>query len=440
MNTPSSSDRDLSQTYFSATASGPIDRPPLTESISADVCIIGAGFTGLSTALHLVERGVSVVVLEAQHIGSGASGRGGGLLIHSLESELDEIEARYGDALASQLGKWAFTGSGVIRGWMEKYAIECGFHQGVFFAASNDRQLNRLAEKERLWRRFGYRELELIGADTLPQYANSERFMGGLVDHGAGQLHPLNLALGEAQAIESQGGRIFTHSPVDTYSLVNSELSRHNDQHVKIHTPKGCVTANTVVMACNASEIPLLPELSGFTLPSPSGVVVTEPLSSTLIDSLLPQQYGVEDANYDLDYFRLTEDHRLLYGGGLSYGENSVSGSKGTIIKRIFNTFPQLETVEMDYAWTGQGIVTQNRLPCVGSFNSHVFYALACGHGITLPHTLGCIMAQCLIGETSGFKTFSGIDHRPFPGGKRFQAPLSQIGMAYLRLRDHLGL
>ncbi|MFW6345022.1 MAG: NAD(P)/FAD-dependent oxidoreductase, partial [Halomonas sp.] len=205
---------DHAASWYAATANPAPERPPLDGEIGCDVCVVGAGFTGISAALHLAERGLSVVVLEAVRVGYGASGRNGGQIVNSYSRDLDVIETKYGAETARALGDMAFEGNRIIRERVARYAIDCDLRDGNLFAACNARQLEGLREHQALWERYGYQELERLEGAALKREVNSERYTGVLVDHGGGHLHPLNLVLGQAAALESLGGRIYEHSPV----------------------------------------------------------------------------------------------------------------------------------------------------------------------------------------------------------------------------------
>ncbi|WP_163560890.1 FAD-binding oxidoreductase [Halomonas sp. NO4] len=418
--------------WYAATASPAPERPALAGEIDCDVCVVGAGFTGISAALHLAEQGRSVVVLEAARVGYGASGRNGGQIVNSYSRDMDVIEARFGAETARALGDMAFEGNRIIRDRVARYAIDCDLRDGNLFAACNARQLAGLREHRVLWERYGYRELELLEGEAVKREVGSDRYAGALVDHGGGHLHPLNLVLGQAAALESLGGTIFEQTPVSAVEY---------DEPVVVRTAAGRVRAERVVMAGNAYLRGVLPEIEGQSMPCGTQIVATAPLGEGRARELLPGDKAVEDCNYLLDYYRLTRDNRLLYGGGVNYGGEDPADIAGVIRPKLLKTFPQLADVAIDYAWSGTFLMTLNRLPQFGVINGNVYYAQGySGHGVTCSHLAGKLIAEVMAGQGERFDAFAGIPHLPFPGGWLLRVPLSALGAWYYQARDKLGI
>ncbi|MCH4561597.1 FAD-binding oxidoreductase [Halomonas sp. EGI 63088] len=418
--------------WYAATANPAPERPALTGEIDCDVCVVGAGFTGISSALHLAEQGLSVVVLEAARVGFGASGRNGGQIVNGYSRDMDVIEAKYGARTARALGDMAFEGNRIIRRRIEQYGIACDLRDGNLFAACNARQLKGLRDHKALWERYGNRELELLEGEALRREVNSARYLGGLVDHSGGHLHPLNLVLGEAAAVESLGGRIFEQSPV-------TEVS--HGEPVRLRTPQGVVRAARVVMAGNAYLQGVLPALEDRSMPCGTQIITTEPLGEELARELIPNDKAVEDCNYLLDYYRLTADNRLLYGGGVNYGGDDPADIEAVVRPKMLRTFPRLAGVGVDHAWSGTFLMTLNRLPQFGVINGNVYYAQGySGHGVTCTHLAGRLIAEVMHGQGERFDAFAGIPHLPFPGGRLLRVPLSALGAWYYATRDRLGI
>uniref|UniRef100_UPI0035648C3D NAD(P)/FAD-dependent oxidoreductase n=1 Tax=Halomonas sp. TaxID=1486246 RepID=UPI0035648C3D len=331
---------------------------------------------------------------------------------------------------ARALGDMAFEGNRIIRQRINAYRIQCDLHDGNLFAASNEKQMQGLREHKALWERYGHRELEMLEGEALKREVNSQRYLGGLVDHSGGHLHPLNLVLGQAAALESLGGRIFEASPVDEVI--------HGDP-VQLRTPEGAVRAQRVVMAGNAYLQGVMPELEGRSMPCGTQIITTEPLDATFARSLIPNDMAVEDCNYLLDYYRLTADNRLLYGGGVNYGGQDPADITAVIRPKMLKTFPALEAVKVDYAWSGTFLMTLNRLPQFGVINGNVYYAQGySGHGVTCTHLAGRLIAEVMHGQGERFDAFAGIPHFPFPGGRLLRVPLSALGAWYYQARDRL--
>lgn len=418
--------------YYAATANKSPRRPALQGQCEADVCVVGAGYTGLSTALFLAEAGFRVVVLEAATVGWGASGRNGGQIVNSFSRDLDSIERQTTPDHLRLLADMAFEGSQIIRQRVRNYRIRCDLKEGGIFAALNPRQLKHLETQQSLWRRFGYDKLELLDQDAIRARVGTDRYVGGAIDHTGGHIHPLNLALGEAAAVESRGGVIHEHSEV---------IQILPGQPARVKTREGEVTAQFVVLAGNAYLGGLVPELGAKSMPCGSQIIATERLDEATAKRLLPADNCVEDCNYLLDYFRLSGDKRLIYGGGVVYGARDPANIERLIRPKMLKTFPQLANVKIDYAWTGNFLLTLSRLPQMGRLQDNVFYSQGCsGHGVTFTHVAGKALALAIEGQAERFDAFASLPHYPFPGGRAFRVPLTAIGAWYYALRDRLGV
>ncbi|MEI2265584.1 NAD(P)/FAD-dependent oxidoreductase [Erwinia sp. CGal63] len=421
------------QSYYAASANAYTPFPALEESLSCDVCIIGAGYTGLSSALHLAENGYKVVVLEAAKVGFGASGRNGGQVVNSYSRDVDVIERSYGAEAARMLGSMMFEGGDIIRERIKRYNIACDYRPGGLFVALNARQFATLEEQKQNWERYGNDQLELLDADQIRREVDSDRYVGALLDKRGGHLHPLNLAIGEAQAVVLNGGQIFEQSPV-------VEIQHGNPAIVK--TAKGQVSARYVIVAGNAYlGNKLEPTLAKRSMPCGTQVLTTEPLSAEMAASLIPSNYCVEDCNYLLDYFRLTADNRLLYGGGVVYGARDPDDIDRLIMPKLLKTFPQLQGVKIDYRWTGNFLLTLSRMPQFGRLQNNIYYMQGdSGHGVTCTHLAGRLISEVLRGDAERFDAFAKLPHYPFPGGRNMRIPLTAMGAAWYSIRDRLGV
>ncbi|TCO81924.1 gamma-glutamylputrescine oxidase [Plasticicumulans lactativorans] len=420
------------KSWYAATARGAHPRPALEGTVDCDVCIVGAGFSGLSSALHLIDAGFRVVVLEAARIGFGATGRNGGQVVNSFSRDVDVVEARHGSAAARAIGGMIFEGGDIIRGLIARHGIDCDYRPGGIFAALNARQMRHLEAQQARWEAFGNRDLQLLDARAIRAHVASERYVGGLLDLRGGHLHPLNLALGEAAAVERQGGTIYEQSPVERIDFGPRPVA---------YTARGAVRSRYLVLAGNAYLGNLVPRLASRSMPCGTQVVATEPLGEARARALLPQDHCVEDCNFMLDYFRTTADHRLLFGGGTVYGARDPRDIEALIRPKLEKVFPQLAGVRFDHAWTGNFLLTLSRLPQFGSLGEHVFYIQGCsGHGVTLTHLAGRLIAERLGGDGTRFAAFAALPHLPFPGGRLLRVPLTALGATYYTLRDRLGL
>jgi gamma-glutamylputrescine oxidase len=420
------------QSYYAASANPVPARPQLNGEVETDVCIVGAGYTGLSTAIALLENGFKVSIVEAAKVGFGASGRNGGQIVNSYSRDIDVIERSVAPRQAQLLGDMAFEGGRIIRERIAKYNIQCDLKDGGVFAANTPKHMKHLESQKKLWERYGHTQLELMDAKRIREVVGTDIYAGGMLDMSGGHIHPLNLALGEAAAVESLGGVIYEQSPA---------IRIERGANPVVHTPHGRVKAKFVVVAGNAYLGNLVPELSAKSMPCGTQVITTEPLSTELADSLLPQDYCVEDCNYLLDYYRLSGDKRLIFGGGVVYGARDPANIEAIIRPKMLKAFPQLKNVKIDYAWTGNFLLTLSRLPQVGRLGDNIYYSQGCsGHGVTYTHLAGKVLAEALRGQAERFDAFADLPHYPFPGGRMFQVPFSALGAWYYTLRDKLGV
>jgi gamma-glutamylputrescine oxidase len=418
--------------WYAASAHDKRRRTALQEDIETDVCVVGAGFTGVSAALELVERGYSVVVLEAERIGFGASGRNGGQIVNGYSRDLETIASRYGADKAAALGAMSLEGGSIIRERVARYDIECALADGGFFAAFTDKQMREMEAHKAHWQRHGHPGLEMVSRSDVSRYVATDRYAGGMVDRLGGHLHPLNLVLGEADAVERQGGLIFEGSRVT--ALEPGAIKR-------VRTSGGSVSCRYVLICGNAYLGPQFPQISGRMMPVSSQVAVTEPLGEQRAQALLPANYCVEDANYVLDYYRRTEDNRILYGGGIGYGGGDPKDIAGLIRTKLLKTFPDLADVRLDYAWSGNFALTLTRIPHVGRLSPSVYFSHGdSGHGVTTTHLLGKILGEVVAGHAERYDVWSSLPNLAFPGGRVLRVPLTVLGAWWYGLRDRFGI
>ncbi|QPK06763.1 NAD(P)/FAD-dependent oxidoreductase [Vibrio kanaloae] len=406
--------------------------PQLQGNIECDVCVVGAGFSGLSSALHLAEKGFKVVVLESAKVGFGATGRNGGQIVNSYSRDVDVIESRYDQPQAKALCDMIFEGGDVIRGLIEKYDIECDHKRGGLFTALNKKQLKGLEHHKKNWERYGNDQLTMLDASQVEEAVGTQVYTGGLLDMRGGHIHPLKLALGEAAAFVSLGGQIFEQSAVTSIEKGANPVAR---------TASGSVKSKYLVLAGNAYLGGLAPNISNKAIPCGTQVVATEPLTGEQLKQVLPSDYCVEDCNYLLDYFRLSADKRLLFGGGVVYGARDPQDIESLIRPKLEGIFPQLKGIKIDYTWTGNFLLTYSRMPQFGAFDDNIYYLQGySGHGVTCTHLAGKLLAEALTGHAERFDAFAQLKHYAFPGGRHFQIPFTAVGAAYYNLRDKLAI
>lgn len=418
--------------YYANSIDNMPDYPQLQDHIEADICIVGAGFSGLSSALHLSQKGFKVVVLESAKIGFGATGRNGGQIVNSYSRDVDVIEKRYEPKIAKALCDMIFEGGDIIRDLINTYDIQCDHKPGGVFAALNHKQMRGLEEHKTNWERFGNDQLSLLDKNQMREALGTDAYVGGMLDNRGGHIHPLKLALGEAAAVTQLGGQIFEQSAV---------VRIEKGAKAVAHTAKGSVKASYLVLAGNAYLGGLAPNISNKAIPCGTQVVATQPLTDEQLQSVLPSDYCVEDCNYLLDYFRLTTDKRLLFGGGVVYGARDPENVEQLIRPKMEGIFPQLKGIGIDYAWTGNFLLTYSRMPQFGCFDNNIYYLQGySGHGVTCTHLAGKLLAETLTGHAERFDAFASLKHYAFPGGRHFQVPFTALGAAYYNLRDKLAI
>lgn len=418
--------------YYAASAHPAPPRQKLAGEIAPDVCIVGAGYTGLSAGLDLAEKGYGVVVLEGAKVGWGASGRNGGQIVNGLNAGLSTIEARYGRATADFVGTVVREGGRIIRERVARYGIRCDLKDGNIFTAFTPKQMKELEDKQALWRRHGMDDFEMLDRAALRTHVGSDVYLGGMWDRTGGHMHPLNLALGQAAALESLGGAIHEDSLVTSIEGVEGAPV--------VRTATGVVRPRVLILAGNAYLGHVVPALENRVMPFSTQMIATEPLGERA-RALLPTDMCVEDLRWILDYYRLSADGRLLFGGGTIYGGTDPDDIKGKILPNLVKVFPQLSGVKVDFAWSGNCALSFSRVPQMGRLGPETYFATGySGHGIVGSHLFGRILAQAVDGDLTRFDTFARVPWLPFPGGRRFRVPYSAIGAWWYGLRDRLGV
>jgi len=422
--------------YYAATVNRQLAYPPLAGEEVADVCVVGGGFSGLNTAIELARKGFAVVLLEARQIGWGASGRNGGQLIRGVGHGVEQFEPVIGAEGVRQIKLMGLEAVEIVRRRVEEFAIDCDLTWGYCDLANKPAHLEGFAEDKAELESLGYRhELRLLQPGQMHEVVGSNRYCGGMIDMGSGHLHPLNLALGEAAAAASLGVRLFEHSPVTRIE---------HGAEVKVHSARGVVRARTLVLACNAYLNGLDPTLGGKVLPAGSYVIATEPLGEARARSLIPQNMALCDQRVALDYYRLSADNRLLFGGACHYSGRDPADIAAYMRPKMLKVFPSLADVRIDFQWGGMIGIGANRLPQIGRLKDqpNVYHAQAyAGHGVNATHLAGKLLAEAIAGEVGGgFELFDKVPHITFPGGKHLRSPLLALGMAWYRLKEALGL
>jgi glycine/D-amino acid oxidase-like deaminating enzyme len=415
--------------YYAATANHTTDFAPLRGEQHADVAIIGAGFTGISTALHLAERGYKVHVVEANKVGWGASGRNGGQLIGGIAGER-HMARQHGRDVEEMFGELRWAGHDIIRERVKTYGIECDLKSGYVDVAIKPRHMRDIeADYDRLTKANFPHEVRILSREETRVVTGSNSYIGALLNMGNGHLHPLNLCIGEADAAVTLGATIYEQSPV-------TRIERGDKPRVV--TAQGSVTADAVILAGNAYHH-IEPRLRGVMFPVNSFIVATEPLPDETIAAINPRDLAICDPNFVLEYYRLTADKRLLFGARLNYFGDDPEYIKSKHRLKIAKHYPQLKNVRLDYAWGGTIGVPLYRAPLMGRVAPNIFYSQGySGHGVNVTHLAGQIMADAVAGTFERFDLFADVKPFVVPGAHLFSKPMVALGVLYYQIKDRL--
>lgn len=419
--------------YYAATAKGLRDFAPLRGEVRADVCVIGAGYTGLSAALHLAQAGVSVVVLEAHRVGFGASGRNGGQVGSGQRQDQDWIEARYGMERAHRLWDMAQDAKALVKSLIARHNIAAPFAPGVAHAARSRASFKSLADyAEKLARDYSYSEIDVLRGDDFAALVPSPAYRGGGLDTGAGHIHPLNFCLGLGNAAADAGAQIYAQSPVHHIAQPKA-LGRQT----MVQTDRGRVVCDTVILATNGYGAGLTRQTSARVMPINNFIIATEPLGADAA-KILTQNIAVADDRFVVNYWRLSEDGRLLFGGGESYGYR-FPDIIPTVMKPLLQVYPHLRGVRVDYAWGGTLAITPTRMPYAAQLGNILTTSGYSGHGVALATLAGQLMAEAAQGQSDGFDLLTQVAPPAFPGLGGLRWPLLVGAMTWYSLRDRFG-
>ncbi len=422
---------DYADTYYAASANPHPRHPDLEGEVDADVCVVGGGFTGVSAALHLAERGYQVVLVEAARIGWGASGRNGGQLGTGLRKDVIELEPRLGRDRTRVLWDMAAEAMDIIKHRIDRHGICCDYKRGNLLAATRERFLPELAaEVELVSKQYGYDGYRMLDQAQIREAVASEQYCGGRMDSGGGHLHPLNFVLGMAEAAQAAGVRLHENSVVERVDWASSPL---------VKTARGQVRSRYVLLCGNAYLGDVEPRIRKKIMPIANHVLATEPLGEQCARELIRDDCCVCATKFVVDYYRFSADHRMLFGGGETYSFEEPSNIKEFVKRYMLKVFPQLHDARIDYAWSGQLAVTMDRLPHFGRLGSTGFFVQGfSGSGIVLTQLAGRLMAEAVAGSAERFDVFADLEHRNFPGGALLREPLLVAGMLYYALKDRL--
>ena len=421
------------QSYYQATRNLEIDQPSLTGENEADVCIIGGGYTGLSSALYLANEGVNVVLIESNTIASGASGVNGGQVSGGMRRDQFYLEKALGFDYAKVLWSIGEQAKYHAKDLIDKYQIQCDYKKGI--AHPNHKQKYCEESKQyvdHMIQKYDYKDMVYLSDSEMREVTGSDTYYGGTYDEGEAHCHPLNYALGIANAAISAGAKLYENTAAISYKVY--------DDHVKIKIQNGSIKADRVVLACNGYLGNLEKSLTSKILPMNNYIVATKPLDDETVQKINPRDIAFADSRFVINYFRMSADKRLLFGGGENYSQELSKNIVPIVTKPLEKIYPFLKGIKIDYAWGGKLAITMNRLPFLTTLHHDKVVSAQgySGQGVALASYSGKIVSEKITGSGETFDIMSKIPRQSFPGGRFLRNPSMKIGMLYYSLLDRL--
>lgn len=417
--------------WYTATAARPPALPAFEGPARADVCVVGAGYTGLGAALALAERGVKVTVLEAARVGSGGSGRNGGQIHVGHRRDQDWLEKAVGQDGAMALWRLAENARLHLLNLIFERNIDCDLQMGLIHADHRSGGAGaNLDHIDHMARRYGYEQLTPIGRDALAWELGTDVYHGGVIDAGGGHVHPLNLALGLARAALAEGAAIYEESRVTSW--------RREAGAIVVETTRGALTCDQLILTGDGYGDGLSPRIDAAVMPINNFILTTEPLGEDA-DLIIRSNAAVSDTRFVVNYFRKTPDGRLLFGGGENYSPWFPDNLAAFVRKRMLKVYPRLHDAQITHAWGGTLGITMSRAPFVRELAPGVRVATGySGQGVVLAPWCGRLLALAAVGETEGFDLLTRLPTPAFPGGRLLRWPALVAGMSWYALRDRL--
>ena len=419
--------------FYKASVNTFVSKDILEDDIEVDICIIGGGLTGVSSAFHLARKGFSVAICEARLIGWGASGRNGGQLGNGMRKDQFVIEKKLGFEHAKELWNLGLESVQTSLDLINQYKIDCNLQNGVMSAGCFKNDIEDFEfEKNHLEKRYNYKELVLVDKNSIKNEINSDMYFSGLINKGSYHINPLKFLIGLANQLSSLNIKVFQNTPITKFE--------NKKDNIILHSNSKKIKADKVVVACNGYLDKLLGGIRNKFMPINNYIVATEPLGEKRARDIIKNNFAVCDTRFILDYYRFTEDWRLLFGAGETYTASFMHKSDDFVRKRMIKVFPMLSEVKIDFSWGGTLAITSNRFPHFGELydNKLVFAHGYSGHGLALSTLAGKLISEKISGESERFDLFSKIKHIFIPGGDLFRRPIYSSAIFYYKLRDYL--
>ena len=418
--------------WYAASVSPPPALPALAGEARCDVCIVGGGYTGLSSAIHLRRRGFSVVLLEAERIGWGASGRNGGHVGTGQRADQYTLEKLVGKTQARELWSLGLEAVDTVCELIDDFSIDCELKQGNLHLAASPRAARETQEEiERLRAVYDYGAVRYVDADELATMTSAQGMHGAALDTDCRHLHPLKYALGLARGARDLGAQLHENSRVTAY--------RENGD-VQVQTAGGTVTARHLILACNGYLDHLEPRVAGQIMPINNYMLATQPLDEDTARRLIRDDTSMSDSRFVINYWKLSADRRLLFGGGETYTRRFPRDIAGFVRRYMLRIYPELHDARVDYGWGGTLAITLNRMPAFGRLGRDIYYAHGySGHGVPTATLAGKLLAEAVAGTAERFDVMAGVPTPRFPGGTLLRWPGLVAGMLFYALRDRLG-
>jgi gamma-glutamylputrescine oxidase len=427
-----SEDQLTRDSYYLATAPDTLGLAPLDGSVDCDACVVGGGLAGLSAAIELRRAGMSVVLLEGMQVGWGASGRNGGQVLSGLACDMSVVQRQLGSEAARAIWEMTLEAVALVAERREQFGIDCDWQPGYIAAAVNARKARELVEwVEDLAKRYGYREMQLVEGPAVREWIASPRYHSLAFDPRGGHLHPLRYTQGVARAAAGLGVRLHERSRV---------VRLERGAQPRVHTARGSVRCRQLLLAGNVYLEGLVPQINSRIMPVGTFIAASAKLDEARARALIPNRAAVCDTNFVLDYFRLSGDNRMLFGGRVSYSTIAPLRLAQAMRQRMVGVFPQLQDVEVEHSWGGYVDITMNRAPDFGRIDPNIYYLQGfSGHGLALTGLAGRVAAEAMRGAAERFDLFARLHHRDFPGGAALRTPALVLAMLWYRLRDLVG-